>query len=499
MIARKLFAILLFGFLLLRCADPEEPVSDPLPEACFTSVSAATQGNVVTFDASCSKNGENYHWDFGDSEESSAKSPQHTFQASGTFAVTLTVENNGKTDTFTQQILVNAIIEETAPIFSIVVDASYWSLSEKDFWIFVNAPSGEVLDFKQVKAAGKITFETKKSLKPTRVGVTLFTKDSLSSSMIHYSFESRLSIPVDQEWQLKTPIPITAVNPPEAGECYVNYEIPAAVRMDYLSSGAGGFGGHLDGNRRICNIDLMQAMPMVLLTVAEGGNPRYKLIENVTNGQTFNVAFSDMEEYDYVLDLTFLPSKDPYGSASFEENGGSFYTYYNGFNIPPFGPSSTVTSLKIGYLNRFKTYNTYFQMSFTGLGFGFAYEKVGAVPAQFTISDHPPYEIVNRTIAGFAYTQEIDFTKRKSHFKFLNSPANTSIFWNMEAPNNPYDKIAELPTHFTDKYPFISIDKFQAGTSFFQQSTRSYQQQVDASFRGMPAEKEFERFEYGIE
>jgi PKD repeat protein len=67
-------------------------------KACFTpSRESGTAPLTVSFDPSCSTgNVSNYHWKFGDGEESGSRRPTHTFEFPGEFTVSLEVSDDKK-------------------------------------------------------------------------------------------------------------------------------------------------------------------------------------------------------------------------------------------------------------------------------------------------------------------------------------------------------------------------------------------------------------------
>jgi gliding motility-associated-like protein len=83
----------------------------PLPVS-FTDASTAGSGNIVT-----------WHWDFGDGNSDNTQNPQHTYNNSGNYSVTLTVTNSaGCTKTITKASYisvsagVNAAFTNSAPV-----------------------------------------------------------------------------------------------------------------------------------------------------------------------------------------------------------------------------------------------------------------------------------------------------------------------------------------------------------------------------------------------
>src|SRR5687768_12227616 len=85
--------------LAILCAGCKPDV-----ESCFTfSVSDET----VIFNSSCSVEPESYDWDFGDGESAITANPAHTYDASGTYTVTLRVtDKKGRTNSASEVVTV---------------------------------------------------------------------------------------------------------------------------------------------------------------------------------------------------------------------------------------------------------------------------------------------------------------------------------------------------------------------------------------------------------
>lgn len=66
----------------------------------------SNNGNEINFIDS-SLNSVSYLWDFGDGNNSTLQNPIHLFDSSGTYTISLTVENCGLSDTLVQNIVIN--------------------------------------------------------------------------------------------------------------------------------------------------------------------------------------------------------------------------------------------------------------------------------------------------------------------------------------------------------------------------------------------------------
>ena len=96
---KKLNILLLLGYLIfIQCS--KEPMKEPVANFSYDTNNVITPA-VITF-TNLSIDADFYHWDFGDNNFSTAESPSHTYQISGTFSVTLTAKNEAGADVITK-------------------------------------------------------------------------------------------------------------------------------------------------------------------------------------------------------------------------------------------------------------------------------------------------------------------------------------------------------------------------------------------------------------
>lgn len=103
-IGHGFYFLICMMFLVITSCSKNEEAPDPMAaQACFTlPVNALYEADVeLLFDSNCSKNGEQFSWDFGDGETSSNPNPSHSYQSEGTYRVILTVRtSDGHIDVF---------------------------------------------------------------------------------------------------------------------------------------------------------------------------------------------------------------------------------------------------------------------------------------------------------------------------------------------------------------------------------------------------------------
>ncbi|MEP3386857.1 MAG: PKD domain-containing protein [Reichenbachiella sp.] len=122
--------VFLMTCFFIACSDDDGDTTPPVdaPIAGFNMDKNEENNLIVTF-TSTSIGGESYAWDFGDdSAGSTDATATHTYAASGTYTVTLTVTNEGGTDELSQDISVSGFGPNlvTAGDMS---DATAWTLA----------------------------------------------------------------------------------------------------------------------------------------------------------------------------------------------------------------------------------------------------------------------------------------------------------------------------------------------------------------------------------
>ena len=92
---RKLFlrGLVASSLCIISCGEDEEPIA--APDASFTS---AISGKTVTFTNTTVGEELTYAWDFGDGSTSTDESPEHTYEANGSYIAKLTATNTSGVD-----------------------------------------------------------------------------------------------------------------------------------------------------------------------------------------------------------------------------------------------------------------------------------------------------------------------------------------------------------------------------------------------------------------
>ncbi len=137
-------AIFLFSMLFTAGCEDDEPTVEA-PTARFTYIVHQDNGLIINFTNS-SLNADTYIWEFGDGSSSAELDPNHEYEASGTYTVSLTATNSGGSDVYSEEIEVTGNLTyadlvdtwKVAPEAGALAvgptqgDGSWWSLSEAD-------------------------------------------------------------------------------------------------------------------------------------------------------------------------------------------------------------------------------------------------------------------------------------------------------------------------------------------------------------------------------
>lgn len=117
---KKSFLYFIPALLILFASCKKEP--------SISSIEAVIDGYAVTFSAVVS-DASDYTWDFGDGTTSTEVSPTHTYTASGTYTVKLTVEGKGGEATSSKEVKILPSVSEMLTGGSAAANGKTWVLS----------------------------------------------------------------------------------------------------------------------------------------------------------------------------------------------------------------------------------------------------------------------------------------------------------------------------------------------------------------------------------
>jgi PKD domain/Transglutaminase-like superfamily len=101
----KRILIIFISLILIACGEDKKEVDPPI--SCFDySPENISYGDTIYFQ-NCSENATSYIWDFGDGTSVLDENPSYKYREFGSYTVTLGVENEFGSDTFSRNLIVN--------------------------------------------------------------------------------------------------------------------------------------------------------------------------------------------------------------------------------------------------------------------------------------------------------------------------------------------------------------------------------------------------------
>lgn len=158
----KLYApLILFVFVMGSCKKVDPPTADFIYDIDVLE---------VTFD-NLSSGADSYEWTFGDGNTSMEENPVHTYADGGTFTVTLKAENEGGSDTYSEDI---TLVKPAAVIDGTFTDWDEYTAVYSD----PDGDNGTLLELKMTNDAAFIYFYVKGDAAAGPILQFFFDKDN---------------------------------------------------------------------------------------------------------------------------------------------------------------------------------------------------------------------------------------------------------------------------------------------------------------------------------
>ena len=114
----SLMGLLSVLVLFTQCGNDDE--GDPTPVSVTAAFDTGTIDGLTVSFVNASVNGVTFEWDFGDGNTSADRDPTHTYEADGTYTVTLTATNGDESDTASKT------VEVKLPVFGNFIVGKEW-------------------------------------------------------------------------------------------------------------------------------------------------------------------------------------------------------------------------------------------------------------------------------------------------------------------------------------------------------------------------------------
>jgi hypothetical protein len=367
-------------------------------------------------------------------------------------------------------------------ILSIKVDAQF-PATEWDNWLVIHNSEGKLIDYKQFEAGEEFSFETKASIPDDKINVTLL-RYRLQNGYNSHFLTTYMLVPIGQSWTVKDP----EFDSYEPGTQIGNFKVEVSdVFYDYMALIGDKFGrtgsstwssNTYSGNAMIYD----NASDFFLSVTDQSGNPRYKMFEDVSDGDFVKISSNEMKPFEKVVDVNFPSTVDIFFHVTGHEADQNSNGYWINSNV--YSSSSTAkTNLKLGYTDIFDKYSTYLTFSYADRTF--EYSKHGTAPTEINLPLTASFAGQNKSIRNFTFSKNQTFEMRRSYWiiRDLQVTPKEWINWEVISPDGA-QLINEWPTELSTKYPDLALDKMVYSSSNFYTASPSYQAVIDAAFKG---------------
>ncbi|WP_273568864.1 hypothetical protein [Maribacter halichondriae] len=364
------------------------------------------------------------------------------------------------------------------------------SLNENaDEWIILHDQNGDILEYRKVVYGERIGFKVEKDKVPESVTATKFfyflsgggfnpdhslvTYANLESGSIwnrNHNFRNNPN-PIIGDFNIRVSNIMGGVRDYSISNSYGNLntgstDFEGTAGLQILSLG---------------QIPLYENETYILSLYDNQDNLRYVMIENPVDGMEYEFAFEELPEYDSYFELDNLPENtfSMFMSTGYASEQPDYNLYEHTVSRDlTYGKSNA----KVGYLDTFKTYRTYFGIKMDGYSYG--YSQMGDKIEELTILPKPSFTIVENSVYNFEFASDQTFIKKTAKWSY-NVYGDEPMFtrWTVISPAENPHKIGELPQEILMNYPDFNLDKIEL-------------QHVDLFTKSTTVQKEFNSF-YG--
>jgi hypothetical protein len=385
-------------------------------------------------------------------------------------------------------------------IFALKVDENY-GLNQGEHWLLLHDVSGKLLAMKSFNRGDQIEIELDETVQ--ELNITVFIAE-LKDEMHVYQFFSYLKIKPGEFSTLKYSGWIERVT---SGNNIGTF----TVKINDVGYGIDAHLSDVQGRQSTegqwqysSETSLPEAYSLVaplfdtsskwcLSFVGSDRIPRYKMFENISDGDHFEVTPSDLLSFDKTTEISF-PATQNFVVSVFglpEDQPKN----QHGFITNLFGATSTHDHLTLGYLDELTFYRSFIQLTYDD--YGLRYEKSGPSITAVEFPTASTIEFKNSSIHDFEYTGD-EFVRRSSTWTHwdTNSVPQVMQSWQVHAPNDAVQRFDLLPTELLEMYPTFVYENFEHLESVFYIQSESYTDSFPFLVGGAAEPETYERMSF---
>jgi hypothetical protein len=355
----------------------------------------------------------------------------------------------------------------------ITIQATSFETSGSDNWVIVHDENGALVAFKNFEDKSVVTVSADHEI-VGNIGITLITFSTLGG----YQLATYFDVEQGKELVLTTEKPASWGS--FLGSFFVRVSGVSAPDQHALSSAIGKLdnGAGLPGSITF-NGSIYGTNTKFLVQASDGPSLRYKFLDNVKPNDVLEISFSDMPEFDNVVEFNFPETTNVTLKVDAFDNDPALQAYgYFGFCVSNHSKNDVHSKIRAGYLSELTKYETRLTVGYDD--YAYQYVNYGSIPdPNITWPVKSNFTIDSKSVDNFSATTTASFVRRFSMWATENGKAS----WTVLSPSNKQN-IVELPSELTSMHPELTFDKFVHQYTSFVTKDKSYQENIDMIFEG---------------
>lgn len=341
----------------------------------------------------------------------------------------------------------------------------YFTLNTNDFedierenWIIIHNSEGLLLDYRSFGRSQILEFKELRQIVKNKITIT-FLYYGESGNNRHHRIRTYTDIDHGAIWRL---FPEDQYQDVGIGKFKLSVNHPPSIKQVSC--------GHLNYifNRPVTNkfssaindIKLFELNNYVVSILDNNDGWKYKFIENVQNEEDVFLNYNEFQDFDKHLEIA-LPQNvngSVYYIVKSREESLNMNGYYlmNGNSL---NNDYYPEILKLGYLNKFDKYTTYF--SFHADKYSYTFRQDGDIPNEINIPGVPSFSLKTENVYNFELETDIDYKYKIDYWGCWNITENNVYSfsnWNVHSVKNSTSIIGDIPEEIIQKYPNINLN-----------------------------------------
>jgi hypothetical protein len=381
--------------------------------------------------------------------------------------------------------------EPSRTLFTIEAGEGY-GIADSTYIILQNSER-ELIEYRQVKDGQTVTFNSSANIPGEKIDITIarIYPNSGGGQAFLWSY---LDVPIGQSWTLSDDE--VAYGPSRQTEDRGSYTISLNnVQSTYARSISDKY-YLLPTQGLTAPLGIRAAIrsggSRHLLSLDNGEQLKHQFIEDPKDGDSYTVDFTQMNDYDKIVEVSFsepsLISCSVMGYETMED-----FRYITGFvlyNSVPASPRRT--SFKIGYLDGMAKYRT--ELLASAGKVALSYDARGAAPQNITLPSANSIRMTDKTALAVNYTSDVPVEYRVSYFISTGATSSSGTQWYFFGPEGRA-KQPGFPAELYEKYPSLGTDKIRHYSTTFYVKTWPYEQFLERKFSGERRKAEEDEYE----